>query len=154
MDVKTSFLNGLLEEEVYVEQPKGFEDPHHPDHVFKLKKALYSLKQEPRAWYDRLSKYLVSKGYERGKLDKTLFVKTKKNKFMIAQVYVNDIMFGYTSNSLVKQFTSDMRIEFEMSMCGKLTYFLGLQVKQHKEGMFLSQTKYTEGLVKKFGLDS
>nr|XP_011459700.1 PREDICTED: uncharacterized protein LOC105350050 [Fragaria vesca subsp. vesca] len=143
MDVKTAFLNGLLEEEVFVEQPKGFQDPHHPNHVYKLKKALYGLKQAPRAWYDRLSTYLVGKGYARGKVDKTLFVRTEKEHFMVAQVYVDDIVFGSTSDSLVKQFTSVMTSEFEMSMCGELTYFLGLQVKQHDTGMFLSQTNYS-----------
>ncbi|KAK9930160.1 hypothetical protein M0R45_027212 [Rubus argutus] len=154
MDVKSAFLNGVLQEEVYVEQPMGFQDPINPSHVYRLKKALYGLKQAPRAWYERLSTFLVSKGYVRGSIDKTLFVKKNQKHVMIAQVYVDDIVFGSTSESYVKEFTSIMESEFEMSMCGELNYFLGLQVRQLTDGMFLSQTKYAENLVKKFGLDS
>ena len=75
MDVKSAFLNGILKEEVYIEHPKGFEDPYHPHHVFKLKKVLYGLKQAPRAWYERLTNFLIEKGYEIGGVDKTLFIK-------------------------------------------------------------------------------
>ncbi|KAM5546528.1 hypothetical protein ABKV19_002354, partial [Rosa sericea] len=154
MDVKTAFLNGFLQEEVYVEQPPGFQDPHNLDHVYRLKKALYGLKQAPRAWYERLSTHLVEKGYTRGSVDKTLFVKRTKNDLIIAQVYVDDIVFGSTSRYLVKEFQSVMESEFEMSMCGELTFFLGLQVKQIDTGLFLSQSKYAENLIKKFGLAS
>ncbi|XP_062029048.1 uncharacterized mitochondrial protein AtMg00810-like [Rosa rugosa] len=154
MDVKTAFLNGNLQEEVYVEQPPGFQDPNNLDHVYRLKKALYGLKHAPRAWYERLSTHLVGKGYARGSIDKTLFVKPTKNDIIIAQVYVDDIVFGSTSRYLVKEFQSVIESEFEMSMCGELTFFLGLQVKQMDTGLFLSQTKYAENLIKKFGLES
>ncbi|KAM2279879.1 hypothetical protein ACFX1S_040660 [Malus domestica] len=154
MDVKSAFLNGILQEEVYVEQPKGFVDPKHPDHVYRLKKALYGLKQAPRAWYDKLSTYLLKKGYTRGAVDKTLFVKRIKKDVMIAQVYVDDIVFGSTSATFVKEFTEVMQSEFEMSMCGDLNFFLGLQVKQVEDGIFVIQTKYASDLVKKFGLTS
>ncbi|XP_024195878.1 uncharacterized protein LOC112199045 [Rosa chinensis] len=154
MDVKTAFFNGILQEEVYVEQPQGFKDPHHLDHVYRLKKALYGLKQAPRAWYERLSNYLMTKGYSRGPVDKTLFVKQAKIDITIAQVYVDDIVFGSTSKHLVKEFQSVMESEFEMSICGELTFFLGLQIKQLNTGLFLSQTKYAENLIKKFGLES
>ena len=153
MDVKTAFLNGVLQEEVYVEQPKGFEDPHFPNHVYKLKKALYGLKQAPRAWYDRLSTHLLSKGYTRGIVDKTLFVKRNNSHFTIAQVYVDDIVFGSTSDDEVKAFTHVMSNEFEMSLMCELTYFLGLQVYQKDDGLFFSQSKYAKDLVKKFGLE-
>lgn len=154
MDVKSAFLNGVLQEEVYVEQPLGFKDPHNPEHVYRLKKALYGLKQAPRAWYERLSGHLLAKGYTRGAVDKTMFVKKINNDVMIAQVYVDDIVFGSTSEELVQEFTDVMKKEFEMSMCGELTYFLGLQVKQMVDGMFISQAKYARDLVKKFGLDT
>ncbi|XP_024177901.1 uncharacterized protein LOC112183800 [Rosa chinensis] len=154
MDVKTAFLNGVLQEEVYVEQPQGFKDPHNLNHVYRLKKALYGLKQAPRAWYERLSTHLVEKGYTRGSIDKTFFMKYVKNDLIIAQVYVDDIIFGSTSKYLVSEFQSVMESEFEMSMCGELTFFLGLQVKQLDAGIFLTQTKYAENLVKKFGLES
>ncbi|CAL9000091.1 unnamed protein product, partial [Prunus brigantina] len=154
MDVKTAFLNGIINEEVYCEQPKGFEDIDHSDHVYKLKKALYGLKQAPRAWYERLSSFLLSEGFIRGSADKTLFVKTCLSDRIIAQVYVDDIVFGATSEKLVHEFTKLMESEFEMSMVGELTYFLGLQVNQSDDGIFICQSKYAKDLVKKFGLDT
>ena len=154
MDVKSAFLNGILNEEVYVEQPKGFEDPYYPHHVFKLKKALYGLKQAPRAWYERLTQFLLDKGYQRGGVDKTLFIKRMKADIVIAQIYVDDIVFGSTSKRMTDEFVECMKNEFEMSMVGELNYFLGLQVKQCKEGIFISQSKYARNLVKRFGLDS
>ncbi|CAL9011462.1 unnamed protein product, partial [Prunus brigantina] len=154
MDVKTAFLNGIINEEVYCEQPKGFEDIDHSDHVYKLKKALYGLKQAPRAWYERLSSFLLSEGFIRGSADKTLFVKTCLSDRIIAQVYVDDIVFGATSEKLIHEFTKLMESEFEMSMVGELTYFLGLQVNQSDDGIFICQSKYAKDLVKKFGLDT
>ncbi|CAM8972320.1 unnamed protein product [Rhodiola kirilowii] len=104
MDVKSAFLNGLLNEEVYVAQPKGFEDPHHPDHVYHLKKALYGLKQAPRAWYERLTEFLIDHGYVRGGVDKMLFVMHTKSDFIIAQIYVDDIVFGSSNQKMVYKF--------------------------------------------------
>ena len=104
MDVKSAFLNGMLQEEVYVEQPKGFVDPHRPDDVYKLKRALYGLKQAPRAWYDRLTAYLTKHGFKRGFADTTLFIRKDKNSFVVAQIYVDDIVFGATNDSLAHFF--------------------------------------------------
>ena len=87
MDMKSAFLNGFLNEEVFVEQPKGFQDPHFPDHVLRLKKALYGLKQAPRAWYDRLTTYLLDHGFKRGQVGRTLFVKRDEKSLLVAQVY-------------------------------------------------------------------
>ncbi|WJX40607.1 hypothetical protein P8452_28061 [Trifolium repens] len=154
MDVKSAFLNGYLNEEVYVEQPKGFVDPNYPDHVYRLKKALYGLKQAPRAWYERLTKFLVQQGYRKGETDKTLFVREEKGKFMIAQIYVDDIVFGGMSDPMVKMFVNQMQSEFEMSHVGELTYFLGLQVKQMEDTIFISQSKYVKNIVKKFGMEN
>jgi hypothetical protein len=136
IDIKSAFLNGILQEEVYVEQPKGFQDPHHPDHVYKLKKALYGLKQAPRAWYKRLTTYLLTKGFNRGQAD--LFIRNQGTHKLIAQIYVDDIIFGATLDSLAHEFSEEMKQEFEMSMIGGLNYFLGLQVKQTTEGIFIS----------------
>ncbi|GAA0154030.1 transmembrane signal receptor [Lithospermum erythrorhizon] len=94
MDVKSVFLNGITEEEVYMQQPKGFIDVDHPKHVFKLKKALHGLKQAPRAWYERLTMFWIENDYSRGGVDNTLFIKREKTQIMIAQIYVNDIVFG------------------------------------------------------------
>jgi hypothetical protein len=149
MDVKSAFLNGILQEEVYVEQPKGFLDPHYPQHVYKLKKALYGLKQAPRAWNERLTTYLLEKGFIRGQADQTLFIRNQGNCKLIAQIYVDDIIFGATLDSQAHEFAKEMKQEFEMSMIGELTYFL----KQTSEGIFISQAKYAKDLVKRFGLD-
>ena len=91
MDVKSAFLNGYISEEVYVHQPPGFEDEKNPDHVFKLKKSLYGLKQAPKAWYERLSSFLLENEFVRGKVDTTLFCKTYKDDILIVQIYVDDI---------------------------------------------------------------
>ena len=99
MDVKSAFLNRMLQEEVYVEQPKGFVDPHRPDDVYKLKRALCGLKQASRAWYDRLTAYLTEHGFKRGSANTTLFIRKDKNSFVIAQIYVDDIVFGATNDS-------------------------------------------------------
>src|SRR4051812_46749987 len=101
--------------EVYVAQPPGFKSYMYPTHVYKLKCALYCLKQAPRAWYERLSKFLLSQGYFRGKFDTTLFIKRKDKDILLVQVYVDDIIFGSTNAILVKEFSKLMQCEFEMS---------------------------------------
>ena len=113
MDVKTTFLNGILKEDVYMAQPKEFIDPHFPYHVLYLKKALYGLKQAPKAWYDRLTQYLVSHGFTRGKVDQTLFIKKEDGELIVAQVYINDIIFGSTKDELARSFSKLMQAEFE-----------------------------------------
>ncbi|KAL0554370.1 hypothetical protein IC582_008289 [Cucumis melo] len=151
MDVKSAFLNGYLNEEVYVAQPTCFVDSEHPKHVYQLNKALYRLKQALRAWYERLTVYLRGKGYSRGEIDKTLFIHRKSDQLLIAQVYVDDIIFGGFSLDLVNNFINIMQSEFEMSMVGELSCFLGLQIKQKNED--ISQEKYAKNMVKKFGLE-
>ena len=153
MDVKSVFLNGLLQEEVFVKQPPCFENNVFPDQVYKLDKALYGLKQAPRAWYDRLSKFLLSHGYSRGKIDNTLFFKNKEKGLLIVQIYVDDIIFGATNKSLTKEFAILMSNEFEMSMMGELNYFLGLQIKQTPGGTWIHQQKYVKELLKRFKMD-
>ncbi|KAJ9542461.1 hypothetical protein OSB04_028967 [Centaurea solstitialis] len=152
MDVKSAFLNGKLAEEVYVAQPPGFTDPKHPNHVYKLNKALYGLKQAPRAWYETLSTFIITEGFTRGKIDSTLFVKSYKDHVFLAQIYVDDIIFGSTKAKLCKKFESLMQSQYKMSMMGELTYFLGLQVKQSEKGIFISQGKYVRDMLKKFNL--
>ena len=139
---------------MFFEQPKGFQDPHFPDHVLRLKKALYGLKQASRAWYDRLTTYLLDHGFKRAQADRTLFVKRNEKSLLVAQVYVDDIVFISTIDHLAHEFSEEMKREFEMSMVGELNYFLGLQVKQREDGIFISQEKYAKNLVKRFDLDS
>ena len=153
MDVKSAFLNGYILEEVYVEQPPGFQNHKYPDHVFKLKKALYGLKQAPRAWYDRLSKFLILNDFSMEKADTTLFIKVKGDDMIIVQIYVDDIIFGATNDLLCEDFAKSMSSEFEMSMMGELNFFLGLQIKQSKEGIFINQAKYVKEMLKKFEME-
>ena len=108
MDVKSAFLNGKLEEEVYVEQPPGFVDPKHPDYVYKLDKALYGLKQDPRAWYETLAQFLLDCGFTRGTVDKTLFYLNHGNDLLLVQIYVDDIIIGSTNAKLGERFAKLM----------------------------------------------
>eukprot|EP00253_Pinus_taeda_P007529 PITA_07529 len=126
MDVKSAFLNGDLEEEVYIEQPDGFILGNDPNLVCRLKKALYGLKQAPRAWYYHLDKYLHQQ---------------------------DDIIFGSNEEEMSQSFALVMQKEFEMSLLEELTYFLGLQIQQKEEGIFLSQTKYLKQILKKYGME-
>ncbi|GJX04240.1 putative ribonuclease H-like domain-containing protein [Tanacetum coccineum] len=150
MDVKSAFLYGKIEEEVYVCQPPGFEDPNFPDRVYKVEKALYRLHQAPRAWYETLLTYMLDNGFQRGKIDKTLFIRRDTGDIMLVQVYVDDIIFGSRKKSLCTEFEKMMHKKFQMSSIGELTFFLGLQVKQKEDGIFISQDKYVTEILKKF----
>ncbi|GJR74459.1 putative ribonuclease H-like domain-containing protein [Tanacetum coccineum] len=150
MDVKSAFLYGKIDEEVYVSQPPGFLDPKHPQKVYKVVKALYGLHQAPRAWYATLSTFLLKNGYRRGTIDKTLFLKKDKHDIILVQVYVDDIIFGSTKKSWCDEFEALMKSRFQMSSMGELTFFLGLQVKQKEDGIFISQDKYVAEILKKF----
>ncbi|GJU80600.1 putative ribonuclease H-like domain-containing protein [Tanacetum coccineum] len=154
MDVKSAFLYGKIDEEVYVSQPPGFIDPKFPKKVYKVVKALYGLHQAPRAWYATLSTFLLKSGYRRGTIDKTLFIKKDKNDIMLVQVYVDDIIFGSTKRSWCDEFEALMKSRFQMSSMGELTFFLGLQVKQKEDGIFISQDKYVAETLKKFDFAS
>ncbi|GJY18543.1 putative ribonuclease H-like domain-containing protein [Tanacetum coccineum] len=150
MDVKSAFLYGKIDEEVYVSQPPGFQDPKYPKKVYKVVKALYGLHQAPRAWYATLSTFLLKNGYRRGTIDKTLFLKKDKHDIILVQVYVDDIIFGSTKKSWCDEFEALMKSRFQMSSMGELTFFLGLQVKQKEDGIFISQDKYVAEILKKF----
>jgi hypothetical protein len=152
MDVKSAFLNGYIEKEVYVRQPPGFENPKYLNHVYKLHKALYGLKQAPRVWYEHLKAFLLAKGFKMGSIDKTLFLLKQGTNTLLVQIYVDDIIFGGSSHALVAKFSKTMNREFEMSMMGELTFFLGLQIKQTREGTFVHQGKYTKDLLRKFNM--
>ncbi|WVZ51751.1 hypothetical protein U9M48_002864 [Paspalum notatum var. saurae] len=145
MDVKSAFLNGFIEEEVYVRQPPGFESAKFPDRVYKLRKALYGLKQAPRAWYARLKSFLLKSGQD-------LVSLSCGGDTTIVRIYVDDIIFGGSSHALVSSFAEQMSREFEMSLMGELQFFLGLQIKQGPEGTFVHQAKYTRDILKKFDM--
>jgi hypothetical protein len=154
MDVKSAFLNGPISELVYVEQPPGFEDSNFPNHVYKLHKALYGLKQAPRVWYECLKDFLLRKCFEIGKADPTLFTRKVDKDIFVCQIYVDDIIFGSTNKSWCEDFSRIMTKRFEMSMMGELTFFLGFQIKQLKDGTFISQTKYIKDMLKKFDMEN
>jgi hypothetical protein len=153
MDVKSTFLNGELEEEVYIEQPEGFQLSENADYVCKLKKALYGLKQAPRAWYSRLDKYLQQAGFRKGSADNNLYIKVSQDSILLIEVYVDDIIFGSDDDRLSHKFAKDMQNEFEMSLLGELSFFLGLQICQSNQGIFISQTKYIREMLKRFGME-
>nr|GEV63275.1 hypothetical protein [Tanacetum cinerariifolium] len=142
------FLNEKIEEEVYVCQPPGFKDPDFPDKVYKVKKALYGLHQAPRAWYETLSTYLLDNGFQKGKIDKTLFIKRHKGNILLVQVYVVDIIFSSTRKELCNTFERLMHEKCQMSFMGELTFFLGLKVKKKNDGIFISKDKCVVEILK------
>ncbi|CAH1445186.1 unnamed protein product [Lactuca virosa] len=152
MDVKCAFLNGVLEETVYVEQPPGFINSQYPDHCYDLDKVVYGLKQAPRAWYATLTNFLKSSKFKQGSVDPTLVRKKVGNHHMLVLIYVDDIMFGSTDPNLSKEFENMMKSQFEMSMMGKINNFLGLNIRQSREGIFINQEKYSRNLLEKFGM--
>nr|GFC06853.1 putative ribonuclease H-like domain-containing protein [Tanacetum cinerariifolium] len=145
MDVKSAVFYGKIEEEAYVCQPPGFKDPDFPDKVYKVEKALYGLHQAPRAWYETLSTYLLDNRFQKGKIDKTLFIRRYKGDILLVQVIV-----GSTKKELCTSFEKLMNEKFQMSSMGELTFFLRLQVKQKPDGIFISQDEYVAEILNKF----
>nr|GEZ49605.1 putative ribonuclease H-like domain-containing protein [Tanacetum cinerariifolium] len=152
MDVKTAFLHSSLKKDVYVYQPKGFIDADHPSHIYKLKKALYGLKQAPRALYDELSTFLLQNHFFKETINLTLFIRRFQDDILVVQVYVDDIIF--THPRYIQLFSDLMKIRFEMSMMGEMTFFLGLQVNQSPCGIFINHSKYVLEILKKYGMES
>jgi hypothetical protein len=152
MDVKSAFLNGVIHEEVYVRQPTGFKSLKYPDRVYKLSKTLYGLKQATRAWYARLKTFLLEHGYVMGSVDETLFTLNHDTDFLLVHNYVDNIIFGDSSHTLISRFQEMMESEFQMFMMGELTFFLGIQVKQMNQDAFVHQVKYTNDLMNKFNI--
>nr|GFC70628.1 uncharacterized mitochondrial protein AtMg00810-like [Tanacetum cinerariifolium] len=113
---------------------------------------LYGLHQAPRAWYETLATYLLENGFQRRTIDQTLFIKKQQKDILLVQIYVDDIVFGATNKALCQSFEKLMKDKFQMSSMGELTFFLGLQVKQKKDGIFISQDKYVAEILRKFGL--
>ncbi|GKE70905.1 retrovirus-related pol polyprotein from transposon TNT 1-94 [Tanacetum coccineum] len=154
MDVKTTFLNDELKEEVYISQPEGFVDQDNPSHVYKLQKALYDLKHAPRAWYDMLSSFFISQQFSKGVVDLILFIRHAGNDILLVQIYIDDIIFASSNTALCNEFANQMTNKFKMTMMGKMSFFLGLQIFQSPRGIFLNQSKYASKIVKKYGLQS
>nr|GEZ70293.1 copia protein [Tanacetum cinerariifolium] len=132
MDVKSDFLYGTIDEEVYVMQPPGFHDSTSPAKVYKVEKAMYGLHQAPRAWYGTLSKYLLKNGFQRGTIDQTLFIRRQREDFILVQVYIDDIIFGSSNPQLCREFKALMHEKFQMSAMGELNFF-----KYYRRRMYL-----------------
>src|SRR5262249_35059733 len=149
--VKSAFLNGILEEDIYVDQPQGFEQG--TNQVYKLHKALYGLKQAPRAWNSRIDTFLQMSGFNRSLSDTTLYIKGNSVDSLLAvAVYVDDLMIIGKEPSAVINFKSKLCSEFEMTDLGKMKLFLGLEVNRNAKTLFLSQKAYVESLLKKFSM--
>nr|GEZ41043.1 hypothetical protein [Tanacetum cinerariifolium] len=148
------FEESFAPEEVYISQPDGFVDPNNPNHVYKLKKALYGLKQAPRAWYDMLSSFLLSHDFSKGLVDPILFIRRNGNDLLLVQIYVDDIIFAASTLELCDLFANLMCSKFKMSMMGKISFFLGLQISQNPRGIFINQSKYALESLKKYGFKS
>ncbi|GKE55849.1 putative ribonuclease H-like domain-containing protein, partial [Tanacetum coccineum] len=137
--------------DTYDDEDVGAEaDLNNLETTMNVEKALYGLHQAPRAWYETLFAYLLENGFRRGTIDKTLFIKKDKGDILLMKVYVDDIIFRSTKKSLCTKFESLMHKKFQMSSTGELTFFLGLQVIQRDDGIFISQDKYVADLLKKF----
>ncbi|KAL0308843.1 UNVERIFIED_CONTAM: Retrovirus-related Pol polyprotein from transposon RE2 [Sesamum radiatum] len=148
MDVKSAFLNGYIDEEIYVEQPQGFIAKGSEEKVLRLKKALYGLKQAPRAWYSRIDKYFMDRGFRRSLSEPTLYIKSQGNDTLIVSLYVDDLIYTGNNEKMIQDFKEDMMKTFEMSDLGLMHFFLGIEINQEKEGIFICQRKYTETLLR------
>eukprot|EP00253_Pinus_taeda_P021556 PITA_21556 len=150
MDAKSAFLNGVLMEEVYIEQPLGYEKKGEEYKVCKLKKALYGLKQAPRAWYSRIDSYLLENEFDKCEGEPTVYIKEKDGKILIVVLYVDDVIFTGNDDYLIENFKSVMKKEFEMTDMGLLRYFLGIEVDQNENGIFISQARYVNEVLERF----
>jgi hypothetical protein len=151
MDVKTTFLKGVIEEEVYIEKPQGFDVEDKKSHVCRLKKALYGLKQAPRAWYGRIDSFLTSLGFTKSKVDSNLYFKVMNDEPVILLLYVDDLFLTGEEN-LITECKKRLTSEFEMKDLDLMHYFLGLEVWQSPERIFLNQGKYTVEILKRFDM--
>lgn len=153
LDVKSAFLNGELEEEIYVEQPLGFEEKGKEDHVLHLHKALYGLKQAPRAWYNRIDEFFRRENFKRSDNDHALYTKETDGKLLVVCIYVDDLIVTGDDENMVEEFKATMKEEFEMSDLGQLNYFLGMEIEQSQGEIRLSQEYYAKKLLKKFNME-
>jgi hypothetical protein len=155
LDIKSAFLHRELDEDVYVEQSFGYEKKGEEYKVFKLKKALYGLKQAPRAWFSRIESYFFKEWFVRCPSEHTLFVKTQgEGKILVVSLYVDDLVFTGNNEEMFAEFKALMKREFGMTDLGKMKFFLGVEVVQNDEGIYLSQKKYALEILERFSLEN
>ncbi|KAL8157704.1 hypothetical protein AgCh_002416 [Apium graveolens] len=152
LEVKSAFLNGFIEEEVYVSQPKGYVKKGQEHKVYKLLKALYGLRQAPMAWYSRLNQHLLKLGFIKCPYEYVVYTKRDGAESLIIGVYVDDLLVTCTSLSAIAKFKGEMNREFDMSDLGRLTYYLGLEVTQHTGYIKVCQSSYAQKVLDKAGL--
>jgi hypothetical protein len=154
LDVKSAFLHGELKEEVFVQQPKGFTKKGEEEKVYRLRKALYGLKQAPRAWYSRIEACFTREGFEKCPNEHTLFTKSKEGKILLVSLYVDDLIFTGNDKSMFDEFKKSIMLEFNMSDLGKMKHFLGVEVKQCADGIFICQKRYAREVLARFDMES
>ncbi|GAA0169316.1 transmembrane signal receptor [Lithospermum erythrorhizon] len=153
LDVKSALLHGELEEKVYIDQPKGYQKKGEEDKVYELHKALYGLKQAPRAWFSKIEKYFMAEGFQECIYEHTLFTKvSSKGTIIIVSLYVDDLIVTGDDEDLIRQFKASMIREFDMTDLGGMNYFMGIEVIQRQNGIFICQKQYTEAVLKRFGM--
>ncbi|GKA97082.1 ribonuclease H-like domain-containing protein [Tanacetum coccineum] len=152
LDVKNAFLHGLLSETVYMQQPPGFRDSQHPDHVCLLQRSLYGLKQAPRAWFQRFAAYAARVGFIHSRCDTSLFIYRRGSDTAYLLLYVDDIILTASSTAFLQSIIATLHAEFSMTDLGPLNYFLGISVTRNTSGMFLSQQKYASELLECVGM--
>jgi hypothetical protein len=154
LDVKSAFLHGELSEDVYVEQPMGYVQKGNEYKVYILQKALYGLKQAPRAWFSIIEAHFVSEGFQRCHSEQTLFVKTSnKGTILIVSIYVDDLIYTGDDDVMMSKFKESMLREFDMSDLGGMRFFLGIEVLQTANGIYICQRKYALDVLKRFGME-
>ena len=152
MDVKSMFMNGVLKEDVYVTQPPVYEVEGQEYKVCSLWKFLYGMKQAPCAWYSRVYAYLMDNGFEKCDSKPTLYIKENGGKIIIVILYVDDLIFTESDDFLIVDFKAIMKSESEMTDLGLLRYFLGIEVKQTENGIFISQARYVAEILERFNM--
>ncbi|CAA7062104.1 unnamed protein product [Microthlaspi erraticum] len=154
LDVKSAFLHGVLMEDVYIQQPKGYVIRGEEEKVYKLHKALYGLKQAPRTWFSRIEEYFIKEGFKKSQNEETLFLKGNKHgDILLVSVYVDDLIYTGDNVSMMEEFKKSMQREFDMTDLGKMRYFLGIEVLQTTRGIHISQGKYALEVLKRFNME-
>eukprot|EP00253_Pinus_taeda_P028378 PITA_28378 len=153
MDVKTTFLNGIIKEEVYIEQPKGFETFDRESHVCRLKRVLYGLKQAPYAWYTRINSYFTELGFTKSEADVNLYHIVVEGKLLIIVLCVDDLILK-GDDQLIRSCKEDLAKDFEIKDMGLMHYFLGMEVWQGDGELFVCQGKYASKILKRFRMES
>jgi len=154
LDVKSAFLNGDLQVEIFVEQPEGFVNEGNENKVYFLKKALYGLKQAPRAWYNKVDEHLVHLGFQKSQSELTLYVKHQGTNILVISLYEDDMLVTGSNVEEINWFKLEMKKVFEMTDLGLMSYFLGIEIKQNQDEVFLSQRKYAKEILKKIMMEN